>query len=89
MYLLECNGLYKIGITTRSVTKRIKNLQTGNPYVISLVFYKVCSNYDKMERYFHNLFSDKRLVGEWFALDKKDVEHIMSCNKYSIFKRKV
>lgn len=85
MYLLKCNGLYKIGITTQSPKKRIKKLQTGNAYIISLVYYKSCSNYLKMEKYFHNKFADKRLVGEWFALDNKDIDYIMNCKKYSIF----
>ena len=88
MYLLECNGLYKIGVTTRSMKNRIKDLQTGNPYIISLVFHKACINYIDMEKYFHNKFADKRLVGEWFALDKKDIEYVMNCRLYSIFKSK-
>jgi hypothetical protein len=41
-----------------------------------------------MEKYFHNKFADKRLVGEWFALDKKDINYIITCRKYNIFKAK-
>jgi hypothetical protein len=88
LYLLECKGLYKIGITTQHPKKRIKNLQTGNPHTISLVYYKTCSNYLAMEKYFHKKFSDKRLVGEWFSLDAEDIGHIITCKKYSVFKAK-
>ena len=36
VYVLECNGLYKIGITNNT-SKRIKQLQTGNGFKIKEV----------------------------------------------------
>lgn len=87
LYLLKSNGLYKIGVTCQSIKKRISDLQTGNPYVIDLVFLKKCSNYFEMEVFFHDKFAGRRLVGEWFALDYKDVEYIKNCRKYSLFKK--
>ena len=86
LYLLESNGVYKIGITTGNVHKRIKKLQTGNPYRIQLVWEKECSNYLGMEKYWHTMFACKRLVGEWFELTAVDLVKIITSKKYCIFK---
>lgn len=88
LYVLHCNGHYKIGITTSTVAKRIKSLQTGNSYKISRFWSKRCSNYVEMEKYFHRKFARKRLIGEWFALDDNDLRFIKECKRYSLFTSK-
>lgn len=88
LYILHCNGVYKIGITTTTIAKRVKSLQTGNAYKITRYWSKKCSNYVQMEKYFHRKFAKKRMCGEWFALDDKDLEFIKNCKRYSIFQRK-
>ena len=88
LYVLHCNGVYKIGITTTTVTRRVKSLQTGNAYKITRYWSKKCSNYVQMEKYFHRKFAKKRLLGEWFALDDNDLEFIKNCKRDSIFERK-
>lgn len=88
LYILHCNGHYKIGITTSSVAKRIKSLQTGNAYKITRYWSKKCSNYQEMEKYFHRKFARKRLMGEWFALDANDLEFIKQCKRFSLFTSK-
>lgn len=88
LYILKCQNVYKIGITTTTVTRRVKSLQTGNAYKITRYWSKKCSNYVQMEKYFHRKFAKKRLLGEWFALDDNDLEFIKNCKKYSIFQRK-
>jgi hypothetical protein len=88
LYVLHCNGHYKIGITTSSVAKRIRSLQTGNAHKISRYWSKRCSNYAEMEKYFHRKFAKKRLIGEWFALDSKDLEFIKGCSRFSLFTSK-
>ncbi len=88
LYILHCNGHYKIGITTSTVAKRVRALQTGNSYKITRYWSKRCSNYQEMERYFHRKFAKKRLCGEWFNLDQADLEFIKSCKRYSMFTAK-
>ena len=88
LYVLHCNGHYKIGITTSTVAKRIRGLQTGNAHKISRYWSKRCSNYLEMEKYFHRKFAKKRLIGEWFALDGSDLEFIKSCSRFSLFTSK-
>lgn len=88
LYVLKCQNVYKIGITTTTVKSRLQSLQTGNAYKITRYWSKKCSNYVQMEKYFHRKFAKKRLCGEWFALDDKDLEFIKNCKRYSIFERK-
>ena len=88
LYVLKCQNVYKIGITTTTIARRVKSLQTGNPYKITRYWSKKCSNYVQMEKYFHRKFAKKRMCGEWFALDDKDLEFIKNCKRYSIFERK-
>jgi hypothetical protein len=80
--------VYKIGITTGAVVKRIKQLQTGSAYKISKYWSKKCHNYTEMEKYFHRKFASKRMIGEWFRLDGNDLEFIKNCRRYSLFTAK-
>ena len=85
IYLIYCKilNLYKIGISINP-GKRIKQLQTGIPYELT-----VLSVYDskypfRVETILHNTFSSKKtpdnfqydfefLNGEWFNLTTQDV----------------
>lgn len=86
LYVLESNGLYKIGVTCQPMKKRLSDLQTGNPFDIKVQFVKRCANYLYMETYFHELFLDKRLRGEWFILDNNDLAIVANCRKYSVLR---
>ena len=72
-YLLTNGTHYKIGITTKIVTIRVAELQTGSPAKIEISAYSYNSKCEDMERYLHNKFSTKRLMGEWFNLSDDDV----------------
>jgi hypothetical protein len=60
---------YKIGITTKTVEKRIKQLQTGNSEKINLVKYYKTEHHRNLEAWLHRKFGANRLEGEWFDLD--------------------
>ena len=36
----------------------------------------------KLEKFLHDKFEDKRINGEWFRLNKKDVEYIKTQAEY-------
>lgn len=79
IYLLECRNdtdiLYKIGATKISVESRISKLQTGNPFKIEEVS-KFESLYgQKVEKMLHKKFRHCKETGEWFKLDRSDVEN--------------
>lgn len=87
VYLLKITNddktLYKIGYTSVSIPKRIKELQTGCPYEIKLVDSYRSDYGRKIEKTLHNLYSHKHTWGEWFELDscdEFDFRHL--CNKY-------
>jgi hypothetical protein len=76
VYLLKIinndKPLYKIGYTTNTVEKRVKNIQTGCPYKISIIDVYL-SEYSKViEKTLHNILSHKKINGEWFELDMSD-----------------
>lgn len=72
------NGYVKIGKT--------KNLKTKSffPYLMPFkweIIHTIESNdVNSLEKYFHRIFRDKNINGEWFKLDKQDIENIMLFN---------
>lgn len=74
LYVLEANGLWKIGVTN-NMEKRLKQLQTGNPYEINVMLLEERKNPQKAEKYLHRIYHEKRLKGEWFSdLSIRDIE---------------
>lgn len=65
LYVLSCNDLFKIGITS-DIDKRIKSLQTGNAFEIKLEYLEERLNPEKAEKFLHKYFWKHRLKGEWF-----------------------
>lgn len=61
-------GYYKIGVTSRSVEDRLKELQTGNHVRLEVVRCYEFGNVEKVEKKLHEHFLDRRISGEWFDL---------------------
>lgn len=77
VYLFRAeNGLYKIGISHDPVS-RLAAMGTG-PVAIELVWCHQFENADSIERALHNLFSNKRVRGEWFALEAAHLTFIQA-----------
>lgn len=73
------NDTYKIG-KSNNPEFREKTLQSEVPQVILLSY---CEEQIISEKLLHQLFEDKRIRGEWFALDANDVNRIIKLmNKY-------
>lgn len=64
------NELFKIGITKNDVKKRIKQLQTGNPNRIDLIYEHYSNNYRLIEQMLHSKFNLNKTLAknEWFEL---------------------
>jgi len=77
IYLIssDTNGkkLYKIGITKRSITERMKEFKTGNAADLSIVDSFVSKWARKIEANFHRSLKTKKVSGEWFDLDEEDI----------------
>lgn len=73
VYLLKCGEFYKIGVSNRTAN-RIKNLDVGNPYPITIEMSQKVINNRQVERNLHEKFKNRKIKGEWFKLDKKDID---------------
>lgn len=76
VYLLcdPSTNLFKIGMTRSCVSKRIKELQTGNSCEIHLVKKFDTSIPSYIESSLHRRFSSKHSLNEWYELDTNDIK---------------
>lgn len=68
---------FKIGITKKTASERIKGLQTGNGSEITVIKEYKTNNARRIESHLHRLYKSKRLVGEWFDLDDDDINNFI------------
>lgn len=73
--LLADNNLYKIGRSSK-INTRIKQLKTKLPYELVLISYIWAHDHVGLEEELHKEYANKRVRGEWFRLDKDDVEYL-------------
>jgi predicted RNase H-related nuclease YkuK (DUF458 family) len=77
LYLIsaEIDGkkYYKIGYTKRSVEERIKEFKTGNVSEFEIVDSFSSKWGSKIESLLHKYYKDKKVNGEWFDLNEKEV----------------
>jgi len=71
----EGNERYKIGITKNPVIKRIKQLQTGNSNIITLLNSFESNHYHKVEQWLHKKYASHKTEtkNEWFSLTNEQV----------------
>lgn len=78
IYLLECEfpekTLYKIGISNK-VERRVKQLQTGNPYLIKVLNEFKTPYAFKIEAALHREYKIDNVKGEWFDIDISNYEN--------------
>lgn len=79
VYLIreKSEGHYKIGKTTVPLARR-KKFEVVLPFKIEPICEIHAANHHQLERDLHAMFADKRVDGEWFALDDTDVNYIRS-----------
>lgn len=75
--ILAENGLYKIG-KAKNIDTRLKPFTVNFPMKWELVYNFKSNDYSAAEMKLHEVFADKRDVGEWFRLSPEDVEYITS-----------
>lgn len=75
---------------TNAVLKRLYSIQLSTPFKTELIehyFIKESKNRKQMiqiERFLHKKFISKRIHGEWFKLNEKDLDLIPSLIKEGI-----
>lgn len=75
LYIIRAEGTnkYKIGVTVRAVSERVKELQTGSPYKLNVVASCSSSDIADLEQKIHALLSEHNTSGEWFEIDDQSV----------------
>lgn len=77
VYLMERKGEYKIGASS-DPEGRAWMLGANLLHVIKV------NNMLAVERRFQQLFADRRLHGEWFALSERDIKHFCSFEMFHV-----
>lgn len=72
--------LYKIGKTKRDPKRRLRELQTGNPNELIIVFTIQSKNMHILESTLHKKYEYVREHGEWFRLPVNIIEEIKTTN---------
>jgi nucleoside 2-deoxyribosyltransferase len=70
-------GHYKIG-RTNSIPNRMKLFAVKLPFDFEIIHTFPAEDATEAEEELHNLFNEKRVRGEWFNLDKADIDHVKS-----------
>lgn len=73
----ETSEFCKIGITTRNVSDRIREMQTGSPYTIyayAIFNASWIEDLGALEQKCHKLFRGFRMQGEWFNVEPSVAE---------------
>ncbi len=68
---------YKLGITTGTVAKRIRQLQTGNPYKIVALHTFEIEGAEIVEQNLHRVYAPHRRILEWFELSDDELAAVL------------
>jgi hypothetical protein len=83
IYLIKSlnEGVYKIGVS-KSPTKRLQEIQTGNPAPVEILHLYETKYAYKIETALHNRYSHYNTHGEWFELSiKEEISFMDTCGK--------
>jgi hypothetical protein len=83
VYIIECNGFYKIGKAT-NINKRLSSLQVSSPYELRLVAIKTCENIGVVEKIIHKAYRTTKVRGEWYALNITSLSSLINIYGFKI-----
>ena len=75
VYLLHHDGLHKIG-RTKSVPNRRTQIVAKMPHEVTLIHSIKTDDMVGLEALLHERYAEKRMNGEWFALNYDDIQDI-------------
>jgi hypothetical protein len=75
VYFVKSEYGYKIGFTT-NLSTRLNSFGVKLPFKVELHSYIQTNRYKEVEKFLHDILSEKRLNGEWFNLIESDFEEI-------------
>ena len=74
---MENSSLFKIGFTACNVNSRLKALQTGCPYRLSIYETVTCTTPAVLEKHLHECFSPRHVRGEWYNMTKTEIDDLV------------
>lgn len=83
VYFIYIPELYQKGMTqvkighTKNLDKRLRQLQTGNPFKLSIYKTHKTINYKQIEHELHVKYKSKKVLNEWFQITLEDVDNEM------------
>jgi len=86
VYIVECQGFYKIGKTT-NLKQRLSDIQMANPFHLDVVHTIFTGDYDKVEAGLHKIYSQQNVSGEWFSLGPQDLYELKAMTVSEILDR--
>ena len=72
----ELHPYLKIGITTRSVDERVRELSTGSPLKLVCVGHIPSDDYSRLEIALHHHFKKHIIQGEWIKVSQDIIDYI-------------
>lgn len=78
VYFIECNGVFKIGITS-DIKSRLNTIQTSNPNPVNLVYtiaVPFMRSHKEVEKALHTIFESNYVRGEWYKITQQDIDRI-------------
>lgn len=84
LYIMKNNETYKIGYSS-NFNKRLKNYKVhlGN---VEIIYIHKGFNCFELESELHNTFKNKKIRGEWFELNEKDILKAIKICSQSLIK---
>jgi len=76
--ITENHNYIKIGITKKSVERRLSNIQSGNMYKLKILGYLPSDNPKKLEKKLHKHFLKFRMEGEWFNIPESKLYEVLA-----------
>lgn len=76
IYVIGHDTAYKIGFSA-DPESRVKELQTGNDKIITLLFEMERKDANFLEKHLHRKFRKHRLSGEWFSNQNLTLQEII------------
>ena len=82
VYLVECLGLYKIGVT-RNIESRLKSMDTDNPFKKKLIHCFKSYYYIDIEKCLQDKLRIKNVKNEWFDLSIDDIQTLIKIKDFT------
>lgn len=79
---MDVTGYYKIG-RTNTPEIRLSTFEVKLPFRIEIISLFACKNAAIKESELHTQYANKRIRGEWFALESEDVMYLKSLGEKS------